>query len=345
MLRKEILSQYNDYMRREGVSYQEMFRKIKNTLIAQRKVIRAAGRDTGDPMKLSRDKVNDISHKLVAGMRVSRSFRLKTEPNEVRLQIVREITDLLVAEDKKGKWVPVPGVLKALGGPKVTFAFGGQDRTIDLASVHVIQLARVPASASASAMGRLLGRDGSVVPFAAVSVAGSRMSLTAPGLQAGSANLSEVAEIKFGAQRCVYLSDLSPAKVTQVGLFDVAFPVRHDRSAAGGPIRLGGQSYAKGLGLHSRCELSYDLGGKFATFAATAGIDAAGGNRGNATLEILGDGRGLIKPLALAAGDKPADVRCGVAGVKTLTILVDFGPDGVDVGDHVSLAEARLIKP
>ena len=42
---REMLSQYTEYMRREGVSYQDMFRKIKNTLITQRKVIRAAGRD------------------------------------------------------------------------------------------------------------------------------------------------------------------------------------------------------------------------------------------------------------------------------------------------------------
>ena len=59
---REMLSQYSEYMRREGVSYQDMFRKIKNTLITQRKVIRAAGRDTGDSMKLSRDKINDLLH-------------------------------------------------------------------------------------------------------------------------------------------------------------------------------------------------------------------------------------------------------------------------------------------
>ena len=45
---RDLLSQYSEYMRREGVSYQEMFRRIKNTLITQRKVIRASGRDTGD---------------------------------------------------------------------------------------------------------------------------------------------------------------------------------------------------------------------------------------------------------------------------------------------------------
>ena len=46
---RDMLDEYSEYMRREGVSYQEMFRRIKNTLLAQRKVIKASGRDTGDP--------------------------------------------------------------------------------------------------------------------------------------------------------------------------------------------------------------------------------------------------------------------------------------------------------
>src|SRR2546422_1512043 len=79
---RDLLSQYSEYMRRENVSYQEMFRRIKNTLISQRKVIRASGRDTGDNMKLSRDKINDISHKLVAQFRKSREFRLKKDQND-----------------------------------------------------------------------------------------------------------------------------------------------------------------------------------------------------------------------------------------------------------------------
>ena len=97
---RELLSQYSDYMRREGVSYQEMFRRIKNTLIMQRKVVRASGRDTGDNMKLSRDKINDISHKMVAAFRKSREFRLKKDPNDVRLEVVHSMTELLGVEEK-----------------------------------------------------------------------------------------------------------------------------------------------------------------------------------------------------------------------------------------------------
>ena len=97
---RDLLSQYSDYMRRESVSYQEMFRRIKNTLISQRKVIRASGRDSGDNMKLSRDKVTDMSHRIVEMLRKSHDLRLKhKDPNNVRLEILRHMTELLMAED------------------------------------------------------------------------------------------------------------------------------------------------------------------------------------------------------------------------------------------------------
>ena len=96
---RDLLDQYEDYMRQENVSYQEMFRRIKNTLIAQRKVIRASG-SGADAMKLSRDKVNDISHKLVTALRKSREIHVKKDPNDARLEIVKALTELLQIEDK-----------------------------------------------------------------------------------------------------------------------------------------------------------------------------------------------------------------------------------------------------
>lgn len=97
---RDLLDQYSEFMRRENISYQEMFRRIKNQLVSERKIIRAAGRDTGDAMKLSRDKVNDLSHKIVSGLRKSRDVRLRKDSNEIRLAFVKEITDLLQTEEK-----------------------------------------------------------------------------------------------------------------------------------------------------------------------------------------------------------------------------------------------------
>lgn len=97
---RDILDEYSDYMRREGVSYAEMFRRIKNQMIQQRKIIRASGRDTNDNMKLSRDKITDISHKIVTQLRRSRDVRVKKDPNDVRLQVVQGITEILLVEEK-----------------------------------------------------------------------------------------------------------------------------------------------------------------------------------------------------------------------------------------------------
>ena len=95
-----------------------MFRRIKNTLITQRKVIRAAGRDTGDHMKLSRDKITDISHKIVTALRKARELRLKKEPNDVRLEIVRAITDLLAIEEKVDRTARTEDPLAEAGDPR-----------------------------------------------------------------------------------------------------------------------------------------------------------------------------------------------------------------------------------
>src|ERR1700728_3160964 len=97
---RDILEQYSDYMRREGVSYQEMFRKAKNTLVQQRKIVKASGRDTGDAMKLSRDKITDISHKLIVVLKKSRDLRLRKDQNDARLDIVKAFTEILQVEEK-----------------------------------------------------------------------------------------------------------------------------------------------------------------------------------------------------------------------------------------------------
>ena len=51
-------------------------------------------------MKLSRDKINDISHKLITAMRKSRDVRLRKDPNDVRLEVVRNYSELLTIEDR-----------------------------------------------------------------------------------------------------------------------------------------------------------------------------------------------------------------------------------------------------
>lgn len=100
---RTLLEEYSVYMSNNGISYSEMFRRIKNQLVAQRKVVKASGRDTGDPMKLSRDKINEISHKIVTAFKRSRDCRFRRDANDVRLELVRLISEILQNEDKAEK--------------------------------------------------------------------------------------------------------------------------------------------------------------------------------------------------------------------------------------------------
>jgi hypothetical protein len=94
---RDLLEKHGETMRTQGISYQEMFRKAKNTMMAQRKIVRAAA-ESGDKMKVSRDKVNDLSHKMIDAMRKSKTFRVKREWNDVRLGIAKHLTELLEKE-------------------------------------------------------------------------------------------------------------------------------------------------------------------------------------------------------------------------------------------------------
>jgi hypothetical protein len=187
--------------------------------------------------------------------------------------------------------------------------------------------------------------DGSRVAFTALELSDGKVRLpSAPAFgETIQIDASRVADIRFLSDHLAYLSDLEPAAATATGYFDTAMPWRKDRACDGGPIRLGGVTYEKGLGLHSRSELAYDLDGRYRQFATVAGIDE-GVRFGTAYLTVTGDGRPLLAKTRLDRADPPKSLRLDVAGVKRLVILVDFVEGTFGVAERVDLADAKLIK-
>ena len=97
---RELLNQYTDYMRQQRIPYQEMFAKVKRQVLAERKMTSAQAREPGGrKMKISRSKVLEFSHKLGAVVPRVPGIRAKVSWNDIRLQIVRELTDILTREE------------------------------------------------------------------------------------------------------------------------------------------------------------------------------------------------------------------------------------------------------
>ena len=100
---RELLNQYTDYMRNQRIPYQEMFKRVKRQVLSERKVITAQARGGDRTMKLSRDKVIEFSHKLGAVLPRVPGIRMTAPWNDIRLDIVREMTDILVKEEQIDK--------------------------------------------------------------------------------------------------------------------------------------------------------------------------------------------------------------------------------------------------
>jgi hypothetical protein len=163
--------------------------------------------------------------------------------------------------------------------------------------------------------------------------------------------LEQVRKFDFSSGKLQYLSDLKPESVSVTPFVELPkqfpalaqyFAPRFDQGRDDPALRLDGKSYTKGISLHSRTELTYRVPAKSRKFLALAGIDDSVGSEGHVTVKISGDGKELYSG-NFSGADKAVPLEIDVAGVRKLTILVDYGQD-LDVGDYFDLAEARIVK-
>ncbi len=139
----------------------------------------------------------------------------------------------------------------------------------------------------------------------------------------------------------VFLSDLEPVEYKHEPYLDTRWPLVRDGSVAWRPLRIGGHVFDKGLGMHSRAEVTYDLPNGAQWFAATIGLDDRTGRNGNVLVRILVDGSERDRH-ELDGGKTATEIRVALAGARRLTLRLDFGRGG-DVGDDFNWGEAMLV--
>lgn len=206
------------------------------------------------------------------------------------------------------------------------------------------ELARLPAPNGLS--GRLVLADGSRLTLNEARCTDGR-TLTGKAVFGADVRVpvAEVVALYVHGGRAVYLSDLKPKAVEHASFGGDLWPWVADSSVAGRDLRLGGSTFDKGLGTHSRTRLTYALDGNYKRFEALVGLDGETGREGSARIGVLVDGKpqDLGGEAEWTAKNGPRPVRVNVAGAKELTLLVDFGRRG-HVQDHVDWADARLVK-
>lgn len=152
--------------------------------------------------------------------------------------------------------------------------------------------------------------------------------------------LSEESLCVFGVRPVseIPVSALTSKTLIEQNLLGVAHPWRRDRSVRGGALESGKLASDLGLGMHSHCEVSFELPPGALEFSAWVGLDRNVGNGGCVECRVFLDG--LSDEPAwqidfLRGGDEPS--RIGPIEVRSATRLVlvveyahDNRPEGAD---------------
>lgn len=97
---RDYLEKYSTEIRRDAISYQEMYKLVKKELMKKHKHV-SSSRPGEDGIKLNRDKVIELSHRIVKELgEISEQFEFIAQKNDVRLEIMHEFNSLLRMEYK-----------------------------------------------------------------------------------------------------------------------------------------------------------------------------------------------------------------------------------------------------
>ncbi len=244
---------------------------------------------------------------------------------------------------KAGEWVRLDGVLQSLDEKRVVFRWQEQEREVPLALAGALVLAASqPSATPREKLAAVCGRDGSRLVGELRALTPESVTLATPSLGPTTVPLDSVAVVDAFWGRSVFVSELEPVAVAEAGWFGMRFPWRRDASVSGRPLTLRGRAFERGLGVHSRSSLAYQLDKKFSLLTGVIGLDDDGGKSSRVHFVVRGDGRELFRATASGA-EEPKPLHVAVAGVERLELLVDFARDE-DIGDRADWADLRLVR-
>lgn len=152
-----------------------------------------------------------------------------------------------------------------------------------------------------------------------------------------------VYSLEFFGGRWEWLSQRSPAKFEHVPMLSREWKFAVDRNVLGGPLHVAGARYERGLGVHSRSVLTFDLGGQYREFVTSFGVDDDSGQEANVRVVVLVDGQQRFEKSDVVRGKLHGPVRLDVGGAKQLSLEVDFGRNG-DIQDRFDWIEPGLVR-
>jgi len=136
-------------------------------------------------------------------------------------------------------------------------------------------------------------------------------------------------------------------KIVQVADLDLSAMIqdwerpKKNLSVDNNPLRIGGTTYAKGVGTHANSFMCIRLDGKALKFTALVGVDDEQKGKGTVEFIVKKDYKTVWQSGLMRAGEPAKKVEIDLRGAGRLGLMVTDGGDGID-SDHADWAEATI---
>jgi hypothetical protein len=239
--------------------------------------------------------------------------------------------------------VTVKGAALGIAADDLQFRYSGEVRKISLAKLIGIAFAPKPRATSNQFLQLINLDSGDAISGQWIGLAKNTLELRTPWGESTSIPVPQVSSIDSKNGRLVYLSDLTPSKVEQTPFFNRVIPFRLDAGLDGGALTLSDGKYPKGIAMHARCILQYNLNANFTRFRAKVGLEQPAGHLGRTIVRLLADNKTLYENPDTRGDQPPHDLDLDITSANHLTLEADFGPSQ-DTGARVIWANARLLR-
>ncbi len=152
-----------------------------------------------------------------------------------------------------------------------------------------------------------------------------------------------VTAVEVVGGRWEWLSEQRPVSYEQAPMLGLGWDFAPDRNVLGGPITVGGERYERGIGVHSRSNLVFELNGDYREFVTSYGMDDDSGPLADVTVMVLVDGQRRLEKTHVRRGTLFGPVRVDVSHAGRIELIVDYGDNG-DLQDRFDWVEAGLIR-
>ena len=117
-----------------------------------------------------------------------------------------------------------------------------------------------------------------------------------------------------------------------------------NKTVDGAPLRIGGKSFASGVGVHAQSHIRIALDGKASSFHSWVGVDdeIPPSKSGTVIFRVRVDGAAVWESGLMKNGEAAKEVTLPLTGARTLALDVDDGGDGIH-NDHADWADASIV--